>query len=212
MATADAQQCTAKRRSVGTVRSEATVLTADDVGASMIRRCSGWMRVRATHGAESQRIFGCHIIAVVAWAAALCVVATAFADPPGVEYGYDELGRLVFVSDQTGSAAMYTYDAVGNLIAIGRVDSASLTDPVVITAVIPARGAVGTSVSVFGKGFSDIPSQNAVSFNGGPATVTFATPTRLIVSVPSSATTGTVAVTAPLGSANSPNPFTVLGQ
>jgi YD repeat-containing protein len=149
---------------------------------------------------------------IVAWAVALCGVATAFADPPGVEYGYDELGRLVFVSDQTGSAAMYAYDAVGNLMAISRVDAGTFTDPVVITAVLPARGPIGTSVTVFGKGFSDVPSQNAVSFNGGLATVTFATPTRLIVSVPSSATTGTVTVTAPLGSANSANPFTVLGQ
>ncbi|MGH7302106.1 MAG: IPT/TIG domain-containing protein, partial [Candidatus Rokuibacteriota bacterium] len=129
-----------------------------------------------------------YIIAVFAWAAAFCGVTTAFADPPGVEYGYDELGRLVFVSDQTGSAAMYTYDAVGNFLAISRVDSGALTDPVVITAVLPVRGIVGTSVSVFGKGFSDVASQNAVSFNGGAATVTFATPTRLIVSVPPSAT------------------------
>jgi len=164
-----------------------------ELEASMIRRCSGW-------------------ITVVAWAVAFCCVVTAFADPPGVEYAYDELGRLVFVSDQTGSAAMYTYDAVGNLITISRVDSATFIDPVVITAVLPTQGSVGTSISVFGRGFSDVPSQNAVSFNGGPATVTFATPTRLIVSVPPSATTGTVTVTAPLGAANSPNPFTVLGQ
>jgi hypothetical protein len=33
----------------------------------------------------------------------------------------------------------------------------------------------------------------------------------LIVSVPPSATTGTVTVAAPLGSANSPSSFTVLG-
>jgi YD repeat-containing protein len=152
------------------------------------------------------------IIAVFAWVAAFFSVAIAFADPPGVEYGYDALGRLVFVSDQTGSAAMYTYDAVGNLLAISRVDSATFTDPVVITAVLPAQGGVGTSVSVFGKGFSDVPNQNAVSFNGGPATVTFATPTRLIVSVPPSATTGIVTVTTLLGAANSPIAFTVLGQ
>jgi len=33
------------------------------------------------------------------------------------------LGRLVFVSDRTGSAATCTYDAVGSLIAISGVDS-----------------------------------------------------------------------------------------
>ena len=177
----------------------------------MIRQRSTWICVRAARDAGSPHIVGC-IIAVVALAAAFWSAATAFADPPGVEYGYDELGRLVFVSDQTGSAAMYSYDAVGNLLAISRVDSGTLTAPVVITAMVPARGAVGTSVSVFGKGFSGVPSQNAVSFNGAPATVTFATPTRLIISVPPSATTGTVTVTAPPGSANSPNPFTVLAQ
>jgi YD repeat-containing protein len=188
------------------------MLKDNDLGTRMIRRCSGWMQARAARRPGSPRIFGCHIIAVVAWIAAFGAVAIAFADPPGVEYGYDELGRLVFVSDQTGSAATYTYDAVGNLLAISRVDSGNLTDPVVITAVVPARGSVGTSVSVFGKGFSDVSTQNAVSFNGVAATVTFATPTRLIVNVPSSATTGTITVTAPVGSGNSPNPFTVVGQ
>jgi YD repeat-containing protein len=177
--------------------------------ARMIGQCTSWIWLCAARRAESPRKFGCHIIVVTALATAFWGVATAIADAPGVEYGYDELGRLVFVSDQTGSAATYTYDAVGNLIAIQRVDSGTFTNPVVITAVLPARGAVGTSVSVFGRGFSGVPSQNAVSFNGGAATVTFATPTRLILSVPASATTGTVTVTAPFGSANSPNPFTV---
>ncbi len=49
----------------------------------------------------------------------------------------------------------------------------------------PVSGAVGTTVTVQGLGFSATPANNQVSFNGIPTTtVTAATTTQLTVSVP----------------------------
>ena len=139
------------------------------------------------------------------------LVAEASAQTQPIHYGYDELGRLVIVVDQTGNAAIYSYDAVGNLLSIVRVDPTQIPDPVAITAFTPTRGKVGTSVSIFGKGFSATASQNSASFNGGAATVTSASANRLIVTVPSSAMTGPISVTSPLGSAVSADSFRLLG-
>jgi YD repeat-containing protein len=36
------------------------------------------------------------------------------------QYTYDDLGRLVAVVDETGALAVYSYDAVGNLLTIDR--------------------------------------------------------------------------------------------
>jgi hypothetical protein len=82
---------------------------------------------------------------------------------------------------------------------------------VAITLVAPSKGKVGTPVSIFGRGFSPEPSQNTVGFSGAIATVTAATATSLTTSVPPGALTGPITVTAPLGTATSPEPFTVLG-
>jgi YD repeat-containing protein len=144
----------------------------------------------------------------------LCVavlVRAASAQQPAIQYAYDELGQLVAVVDQDGNAAIYVYDAVGNILSIQRVDPASLPGRVAITAVIPAKGKAGTVVSILGKGFGASAGQNAVSFNGAAAIVGQAAPNRIITTVPTSATTGPITVTAPLGTAVSPQPFRVVG-
>jgi YD repeat-containing protein len=147
--------------------------------------------------------------------AALCLllagVTPAPAQAPAIQYGDDALGRLVVVTDQSGDTAVYNYDAVGNLLSIERVNAPALPAPVVITAVTPGRGKAGTTVSIFGKGFGATPGDNVVAFNGGLAAVTAAAPNRLIVTVPPSAITGPITVTAPGGSAVSPKPFGVPG-
>ena len=147
-------------------------------------------------------------------ALAACVasaVGVASAQPPAVQYAYDELGRLVGVVDRAGNAAIYSYDAVGNMLSIQRIDAATLPGPVAITALVPGKGKAGTIVSVLGKGFGLSAAQNVVSFNGAAATVTQASATRLITTVPSGATTGPVTVAAPLGSGISPRPFRIAG-
>jgi YD repeat-containing protein len=122
-----------------------------------------------------------------------------------IQYVYDELGRLVAVIEPSGDTATYTYDAVGNLLSIDRHASSAVS---VIT-FQPASGPIGTTVTIFGTGFSATPSQNTVTFNGTGGTVSTASATKLVINVPSGATTGTIGVTAPGGSASSGSAFTV---
>jgi len=128
-----------------------------------------------------------------------------------IRHLYDDLNRLIAVIDASGNAVAYDYDAVGNVIAIRRVDAAQLPGPVGITLVSPNAGLPGTPVSVFGKGFGSTPGQNTVSFNGTPAVVTSAAANAIGTTVPEGAVSGPISVTTPLGSATSPTPFQVLG-
>ena len=86
-----------------------------------------------------------------------CVSSIVLAQTSPVQYGYDALGRLVIVVDQTGNAAIYNYDQVGNLLAIDRVDLTQLPGAVAIGYFTPTRGPVGASVSIFGNGFGATP-------------------------------------------------------
>ncbi len=128
-----------------------------------------------------------------------------------IHYVYDDLGRLVGVVDQEGNAATYTYDAVGNILAVGRHNVGDKAGPVAITLISPNKGKIGTAVSIFGKGFSADALQNIVSFSGAIATVSAASTNSISTAVPSGAVTGTITVTTPLGTATSPEPFMVLG-
>jgi YD repeat-containing protein len=81
-------------------------------------------------------------------ACVLCIVAvitaTTLAQTPTVRYIYDELGRLVAVIDQNGDAAVYNYDAVGNLVSITRQSAGTVS----ILEFTPNGGPVGTSLSL----------------------------------------------------------------
>jgi RHS repeat-associated protein len=127
-----------------------------------------------------------------------------------ISYGYDELGRLTTVIDPnaaTNGVARYHYDEVGNITSIERLSSAGVS----VVQLAPGRGAVGSSIAIYGTGFSATPSSNTVTFaNSASATVTFATQTQLQVTVPAGAVTGTVSVTSPSGSATSSSSFTVV--
>jgi YD repeat-containing protein len=122
-----------------------------------------------------------------------------------ITYDYDELGRLIGVVDSLNGAATYSYDPVGNILGIARTTSGQVS----IIGFTPKTGPVGTSVTISGTGFSGTPSLNTVSFNGTGATVTSATTTQIVASVPSGASTGLISVTSPNGSATSASPFTV---
>jgi YD repeat-containing protein len=147
---------------------------------------------------------------LAAFVAVLLAAGPAVAQPATVHWVHDELGRIRAVVDAQGNVGMYQYDAVGNLLAIERIDVSGLPGAVAISLVTPNQGTVGASVTIFGKGFSSTPAQNAVAFNGTAATVTAAAPTRLVVAVPAGATTGSITLTAPLGNATSPSAFTVV--
>ena len=122
-----------------------------------------------------------------------------------ITYTYDELGRLVGVVDSQSDAAAYHYDAVGNLLSITRNHSSQVS----IIDFTPKSGPVGATVTISGTAFSTTASQNSVSFHGTSATVISATATQVVTSVPSGATSGTISVTAPAGTATSTGSFTV---
>jgi YD repeat-containing protein len=162
--------------------------------------------VRATMS-TTVRVVPSHLAILVASMLMAGAVAPASAQTGPVHYVYDRLSRLVGVVDPQGHAATYSYDAVGNLLEIERIDALGA---VAITLVAENEGPTGTTVQIFGRGFSTTPSQNTVSFNGTGAVVTDALANRLVVTVPSGATTGTISVTSPSGSAVSPSSFTVV--
>src|SRR5262245_35192306 len=124
---------------------------------------------------------------------------------PHVTCTYDELGRLSAVADPSGDIGIYTYDAVGNLLSVERRSSSLVS----IVEVTPKSAPIGTSVIIDGTGFSGTPDENVVAFGGVPATVSSATATRIVTTVPSGALSGPITVTAPTGSATSTSPFTV---
>ncbi|HET6978761.1 MAG TPA: IPT/TIG domain-containing protein [Pyrinomonadaceae bacterium] len=121
-------------------------------------------------------------------------------------YIYDELGRLKGVITPSGDVAIYSYDAAGNIVSIAR----QTTSTVSIIEFTPDKGQAGTSVTIYGTGFSLIPAQNSVLFNGVSATVTAASATQLVVAVPSGASTGPISVTTPSGNAVSTTSFEIL--
>src|SRR6266542_3020281 len=130
----------------------------------------------------------------------------AFADECNtVRYSYDSSGRLVGVTDQLGQTARYGYDEVGNGTSVQNLSTPALS----VMSVTPRSGAPGTAVTISGGCFSLSPAANLVQFNGTAATVTSASPARLVVIVPEGATTGPVTVTVGSASATSDVPFTI---
>lgn len=79
-----------------------------------------------------------------------------------------------------------------------------------ITGFSPDSGFPGATVTITGTNFSATGSENVVKFNGVAATVSNATATELVVTVPESATTGKITVTLNGKTATSSADFTVL--
>lgn len=78
--------------------------------------------------------------------------------------------------------------------------------PTQVVSVSPAGGAVGSTITITGAGFTGATS---VSFNGTAATYTVTSPTTISVVVPAGATAGLITVTAPGGTASSAGTFCV---
>lgn len=160
---------------------------------------------------RTNRSRGRRLVALIIVLWALLVPAWTAAQGGPVQYGYDELGRLIIVVDGQGNAGIYNYDAVGNLLSIQRINAADV-GPVAVFSISPTRGKVGTTVSILGKGFGATAGQNTVRFSGDVvATVVSASPTGLRVTVPATAQDGPLSVTAPAGSATSAQSFRVIG-
>ena len=123
----------------------------------------------------------------------------------GIAYVYDQLGRLIAVTDPAGDTAIYSYDAVGNVLSISRYSSSTLS----LISFSPGTGPVGASVTIYGTAFSTTPSQNTVTFNGTAATVISSTATRIVTTVPTGATSGLISVATTGSPVSSAVAFTV---
>src|SRR5260370_9270364 len=78
----------------------------------------------------------------------------------GPSFVYDSLRRLVTVYDASGNAAVYKYDAVGNLLSITNSSSTTF----VALELSSTSGLAGSTVTIYGTGFCPKPTW---AFNGG---------------------------------------------
>jgi len=85
--------------------------------------------------------------------------------------------------------------SVRGVAATSSTDFTVVALPPTITSFDPVSGGTGTVVTITGTLFSSTISDNIVTINGMPATVTAANSTQLTVTIPSGATTGKIAVT-----------------
>jgi len=81
--------------------------------------------------------------------------------------------------------------------------------PPVISSFAPASGAIGSSVTITGTGFSAVAANNTVYFGSVKATVTAASATSLTVTVPAQSTPQPISVTRELLTGYSAKPFMV---
>lgn len=142
---------------------------------------------------------------VFAVACLLAPAAVSARQGGSTQYVYDDNGRLQAVILPSGEAAVYEYDAAGNVTAIRRLTADTLS----ILTFSPREGIAGDLVSFVGTGFGA--GVTGVSFNGAAAQVVSASPTRVVATVPAAATTGPVTITTPRGSVTTSRPFTVRG-
>jgi len=104
------------------------------------------------------------------------------------------------------NAVEYTYDAAGNIVRIQRQSAPGFA----ITGFSPTSGPVGTSVTIYGAGFSATPANNTVQFNGTAATVAASDAGSISTTVPAGATTGRISVTVGVSTVTSATDFVVV--
>lgn len=135
---------------------------------------------------------------------AICL-ASFFAAAQTINYTYDEAGRLKSVTNTANETAEYVYDAAGNLTQIRR----TAANVPAVTDFRPDSGPIGTVVTISGANFNATPANNTVRFNGTAASVSSASTTQLVATVPAGATTGPVSVQTSAGTGTSLQTFTV---
>ena len=127
-----------------------------------------------------------------------------------VSYAYDEIGQLVGSVDANGEAKAYTYDAAGHLVSVEKMVARG---PVDIFFLGPNRVLLTPSqtplVTIYGVGFSSVPAENQITFNGASAVVETSSSQYIVARLPTCARTGPVQVTSPGGTATSRGDFTV---
>jgi uncharacterized protein (TIGR03437 family) len=94
----------------------------------------------------------------------------------------------------------------GHNVTSGLVQVEGATSYPTITSFSPMSGPVGSTVTISGTNFTGATS---VKFNGVTATFIVNSNTKITAAVPTGATTGTITVTTPGGTATSTSSFTV---
>jgi YVTN family beta-propeller protein len=84
--------------------------------------------------------------------------------------------------------------------------------PLAVSSVAPNKGVVDATLVITGRGFDEDPAPPTVTFNGTPAVVSSARFNRIVVRVPSGATTGPVVVTNADATVSNALTFTVLSN
>src|SRR5262245_38018437 len=138
----------------------------------------------------------------------------AFTSAPDLVFAW-RLDNGLFTAFSTASTATLTGLTEGpHVFEVKSRDLAGNEDPtpaqrafavvrgVVVAAVEPSRGPIGTLATITGAGFS--PGPTVVAFNGVAAVVRSLTATSLVTTVPSGASTGPVTVTAASGTGSRP--------
>ncbi len=126
-------------------------------------------------------------------------------EPGPVRYSYDAAGRLASVTERSQGGARYRWDTVGNLLEVSRWSPSQLA----VAGFNPARGPVGSEVTLTGTGFAPSATENTVKFGSVEADVTAAERDSLTVEVPAGAETDTVSVETGGQTATTSDPFTV---
>ncbi|HEX3747122.1 MAG TPA: IPT/TIG domain-containing protein [Bryobacteraceae bacterium] len=126
-------------------------------------------------------------------AALVALFLSAAAGQQSFRYFYDSNGQLFRVLDASGNLVEYDYDSSGNATHILR--STLALGSLAILNLAPQRGNAGATVTIYGQNFSSVSSGDTVLFNGVTATVVSASPTAIVVQVPSGVSTGPVSIT-----------------
>lgn len=135
--------------------------------------------------------------------AAVVITGTNFSPVPSENVVKFSNNRTATVSASTSTSITTTVPSSvtsGKItVTVAGATATSATDFTLIPTLVvsnfsPTLGVIGASIAITGNGFSTVPSENEVKFNGTTATVSAATLTQLTVSVPSGASNGTISV------------------
>jgi hypothetical protein len=119
------------------------------------------------------------------------VTAVTFGGTPVVSYTVinDTLIKAIVGAGATGPVVVTAPSGNGNLAGFLFVERPKLTS------FAPVAAHAGNIITINGSGFSTIPTENFVYFGGAVATVNSASPTQLLVTVPSGAMYSPISVT-----------------
>jgi hypothetical protein len=160
--------------------------------------------------------------AVKAGQTATLTAAASGKPSPTVQWQVSTNGGVSFSTITGATSGTYSFTATtgqsgdeyravfSNALSSATTSAATLTvisgSTPTITKFGPAKGKVGKKVTITGTNLSGA---TQVTFNGTPATVITDKATKIVTTVPTGATTGTITVTAPGGTATSAKTFKV---